>query len=1230
MSEYNELYQAVQPESPQVVPDEVRFVYIPKAQKGVAGLAWFNEEHFDVSGDSEVSLSATVLGNIDKKLDKVTESPTGHGRVYAIYGDGREDPQTMWDLDDTGIYSGYHIPSSDGRGYLKVKDPVDARNPVNKQFLDEKLKGKLDDLGKTSGVFPAAYVRQQGLVSGHDYGKSIEVHGTPDAYTIPVRDAYGALTSASPKSPNDVVTLEYAESHYLKTQPYTNGDGLHSLIFNEIYTNFAFSRDSNVFGENSMVGLWGVKYTAIDTTENSLTIGTISSSPFNAGDRLNIVNDKKYDRSCTFVKYENGKVYVDKLPFSAIVEGDTGFDAYTISSEDNPSLSGHYKDGTSNIIDLGKYAFSAGGHNKALNYATFLGGVYNKAYGEYGTAFGRDNEVGYCGFAAGRGNVCYGQYGTIPGGSENKVNTSWGFAAGRTNSINGMYAGSFGRNNSAGAYGYYFTNDGSGKDILLYSDSGCTKPADCEYVVGDTLSAGIGARYINAVTITAISGNKVTTSARLDLSGYADHQRFLYCEQKPGVGATSITSLQTALGLQNTVLGEKGVGIGAYNVVPSQYGVALGYNNRAGYSGVSIGTNNKTNKEYCILIGNNNTSSVDLTTLIGHGLTSNTTHQSVFGKYNDVSSTDPFVFGYGTAEARKNLASIGPNGELRLAGNSVTLNYGASNEETLNSKDFADFNALTKYSYVNGRFWLWTGRFTTAALVADRATVKGDLTVGGNFTVTGTTTVKDVKNLAVEDLTITLGKDNLDPLQTMAGIIVPNYAGESAGYTGGIVFDNNGIGYIGDVQVNSNGTVSRGDAKMIMASTMDEDHPGTQNGILAWDVDTKTAYSSDITTDKILQKLTSTSSGYNLYAFKGNDQTSLAVAEAGTAYSVPRRTSSGAVRGATEAGTDDSYVNVAAMLERLSKKVDRVTPTDYTLYGTSPNGQVQYLVRQTATAGAIPRYLDNGKLQVRAGTEDVHAVNLKQMNDYAVPIQTTAGTPNLYNVTGTPFVYGHINSAGTETETTIGLAYDESSISSLEGSFKIPVMDQDGMLRSAGVVGTFPEAGGKVLPNCDNVNSIVSSAQEKLVLTYLKLPSNKTGTNGQILVASGYEDCVDNSTGESTQYSVLNWADPPKAVKHWVATLANASDPDVNGGQVEFWSTGTPNSETNPTNFNDLFAKRVGKALVRGIDSSSYEYFVYMLGYAGATGVVYYTAYPFTESNTSGVMYDSVTLTELT
>lgn len=1141
-------YDNIEVETPDVVSDEVLNVYISNASYDRKGIAKFNEEHFDVSGDSKVSLSATVLGNIDKKLDKVTESPNGHGQVYAIYGDGREDPQTMWDLDNTGTYSGYHIPNSDGRGYLNVKDPITDRNPVNKQFLDEKLKGKLDDLGKTSGVFPAAYVRQSGLVAGHDYGKSIEVHATPDAYTIPVRDAYGALTSASPNSPNDVVTLEYAESHYLKTQPYTTGDGSHSLIFNEIYTNFAFSRDSNVFGENSMVGLWGVKFSAIDTVENSLTVGTFSSSPFNVGDRLNIVNDSKYDRSCKFVKYENGKVYVDKLPFSAIVEGDTAFDAYTISSEDNPILGGHYKDGTSNIIDLGRYAFSAGDHNKALNYATFLGGVYNKAYGEYGTAFGRDNEVGYCGFATGRNNVCYGQYGTIPGGSENKVNGSWGFAVGRNNSVSGWYSAATGRNNSVSGLSSFAAGD---KNLL-----------------SDVESIGLG-----------------------------------YC---------------------NTLTKPRGYALGFYNVIKNPAGFAIGRDNtledpnqNAEGTVLAFGQNNVVKNTHTIALGRNNRLTNYNSHAFGTGLISSVANQTLFGLFNDAGSTAPFVFGYGTGDVRKNLATIESDGTLRLAGHELKLNTATASPSTLSAYGIDNLNEFLKYSSHDIAGWTYKRTFTSAhARVTNSLSVGGNLTVAGNFSVTGTTTVKDVKNLAVEDLTITLGKNSQGLGASLAGLVVPDYNGMQQ--SGGLVFDDTGTAYVGDVDITSDGHVYIGSAKPIaVRSDVSE---WSESNIPQWDNTLEGFKPSGIAADKILQKLTSTSSGYNLYAFKGNDQTSLAVAEAGTAYTVPRRTLSGAVRGATEVGTDDSYVNVAAMQEGLSKKLDLVETTagQYKVYAAANGSQITLNYGNEAATNNVPVYASGGVLRANTGVADGDCVNLKQMKDYAVPKATTFSTPNIYNLSGVPFLYGHANESGVETETQFPIYVSGCSLA--EGEPAIPVIDPDGNVKT--FKGTLAYA--------SDINGAISAQVPTMIkTTAVPLPGG-TPTYGQILQTLGTTEEYDEATGEFLEIANTQWIDPPASIRHWVATLVNASNPDVNGGQVEFWSTGTPNSTTNPTNFSDLFAKRVGKAMVRGIDGTSTEYFAHMLGYAGQSGIQYYTTYPFNDSSITGVTYDSVTLSELT
>lgn len=1055
MSEYNELYQAVQPESPQVVPDEVRFVYIPKAQKGTPGLAWFNEEHFTVSDDSEVSLSATVLGNIDKKLDKVTKQPeSGHGQVYAIYGDGREDPQTMWDLDDTGTYSNYHIPSSDGRGYLKIKDPVEARNPVNKQFLDEKLKGKLDDLGKTSGVFPAVYVRQQGLVVGHDYGKSIEVHGTPDAYTIPVRDAYGALTSASPSSPKDVVTLEYAESHYLKTQPYTPGDGSHSLIFNEIYTNFAFSRDSNVFGENSMVGLWGVKYTAIDTTENSLTVGTISSSPFNVGDRLNIVNDSKYDRSCKFVKYENGKVYVDKLPFSAIVEGDTAFDAYTISSEDNPILGGHYKDGRSNIVDLGKYAFSAGDHNKALNYATFLGGAYNKAYGEYGTAFGRDNEVGYCGFAAGRGNVDNGaHYATM-----------------------------------------------LGKSHIL------SKNADNSTALGSTHS-------IDAKGVIAGGQNNIASA---------------------GANWSSL------FGYNNT-LGEN-----------AQYGILLGYGNSGTLSTsdmtspggvIAIGENNVISRKWGGAIGRSNTIANFATFGMGLGLTSTKNYQSLFGAFNetdgdtyhmDESHAVRITGGGSNANSRMTLETLTSSGDLHLMGKTLrfdgrgsnpvdltSVNVGKSNKFWKNASYSETGTLLIEQNVIVRGLTSFQGTFVAAksAQFNDDVAIAKNLDVAGNFTVTGTTTVKDVKNLAVEDLTVTLGK-NLQGLgASLAGLVVPDYNGMQQ--PGGLVFDDTGTAYVGDVSVSSDGVVTQGNAMPL--ATREPVEMWKENEIPMWNTNSEGFYPSTFTPDSFVQKTTDTEN-YLLYARKKGTEAVVTYSTAAGNGRIPMYDVGGILRvgAATE---DNAAVNLKQLTDGWVKK-STDTSSNNSVYGRLGASDTDIPLKSIATANAIPRYSPSGTLQTATASLDAECVNLAQMKDYAVK-QLTAPADG-YSVNEQAFVYGYDVSTGT----TVGYALNFTGTE--PGKYVIPMMDSDG---NVFVSSYMWEQCGEDSKQAANIQAVYSIARQ-LISEQAKIPAPTANP------AVGSMLMVDTIDADDNSKYTTKW------VRSSLSVLANAVPLYSAGGEL--------------------------------------------------------------------------------
>lgn len=69
MSEYNSVEQIIVPETPNVVSDEVRFVYTPRASYSKPGSAFFSEKHFKVSskGKVEIPLLDEAFNNIDGK-----------------------------------------------------------------------------------------------------------------------------------------------------------------------------------------------------------------------------------------------------------------------------------------------------------------------------------------------------------------------------------------------------------------------------------------------------------------------------------------------------------------------------------------------------------------------------------------------------------------------------------------------------------------------------------------------------------------------------------------------------------------------------------------------------------------------------------------------------------------------------------------------------------------------------------------------------------------------------------------------------------------------------------------------------------------------------------------------------------------------------------------------------------------------------------------------------------
>lgn len=459
--------------------------------------------------------------------------------------------------------------------------------------------------------------------------------------------------------------------------PVSKGTGTNSLVGNDLSTNTAISENVTSFGTNNKGGLKGYYWSAINLSAKTITLasahtgGTAVNCEYAVGDTISIVNESKFEE-CSKITAINGSVItVNSFPFTTVATGAGDFSDYCIYCPAKANVG---------LADLGKCAFIAGSGNKGGNYCSVVAGRDNNVIGQYGVAVGRSNKVGYAGFSAGRDNTCTGQYGAVAGGSWNNLTASWSFAAGRANNLNGLYSGSFGRNNSAGVRGYYFTNSGSGNDILLYSDSACTTPANCSYAVGDVLTAGIGARYVNTVSITSFSGNKVTLSSRINLSDYSASQRFIYCEQKSAVGAAAVTSYATAFGLNCKALGEDSVAAGRNCIVPSTGGVAIGVDNRAGYSSFVGGGDNQTDKEYCVLLGNGNRVTDNQSYAIGQGLKVNSTHQFVVGRYNNpVSNTAAFIVGAGTSDTnRKNAMWVTTGGNIVAGGSSLILNGNGS------------------------------------------------------------------------------------------------------------------------------------------------------------------------------------------------------------------------------------------------------------------------------------------------------------------------------------------------------------------------------------------------------------------------------------------------------------------------------------------------------------------------------------------------------------------------
>ena len=144
-----------------------------------------------------------------------------------------------------------------------------------------------------------------------------------------------------------------------------------------------------------------------------------------------------------------------------------------------------------------------------------------------------------------------------------------------------------------------------------------------------------------------------------------------------------------------------------------------------------------------------------------------------------------------------------------------------------------------------------------------------------NLVVTGNITKVDANTVSVNDLRITLAKNNTVALTQKAGIIIPKYNGKNYG---GIVMGSDGIVYVGDVDSNGNPLSSSGALPVVVR------HGTFTNGhILKWDSNTLSIVDSGYTIAKsvpanadfantwrpVINNLTSTDTSSSLSAAMG-------------------------------------------------------------------------------------------------------------------------------------------------------------------------------------------------------------------------------------------------------------------------------------------------------------------------------------------------------------------------
>lgn len=269
--------------------------------------------------------------------------------------------------------------------------------------------------------------------------------------------------------------------------PISVGTGTNSLVGNDLSTNTAISENVVSFGTGNKGGLKGYYWSNININTKTITLATAHTdgSPvrcgYAVGDKISIVNEKRYDECSTITAINYEVIHVDSFPFTTVSTAAGDWTDYCIYCPEKADIG---------LVDLGRDCFIAGNGNKGGNWCSIVAGRQNNSIGHYGAVFGRLNKVSYAGFSSGRNNKTTGWYSASTGrnntvtgltsfatGDGNTLSGIEGFAAGQTNNIsewrgyiigfdNGIYSRAgfvIGRNNTINNS----NNDGGAFDVAI-------------------------------------------------------------------------------------------------------------------------------------------------------------------------------------------------------------------------------------------------------------------------------------------------------------------------------------------------------------------------------------------------------------------------------------------------------------------------------------------------------------------------------------------------------------------------------------------------------------------------------------------------------------------------------------------------------------------------------------------------------------------------------------------